>query len=230
MNLSWRPFSQSSSLKCSITPPAAEPALFTMISTRPSALAPCSMKFLASASLRRSAAIAMILRPVSLAISFATTSSGSLRRAQIATSTPSLASARAMPLPMPSLPPVTKAVLPLSLRSIASSRFLLGRFMGEPAAGFGSREQIGQQRIECGGLFRRNVVAGAWDHQKTGGRHDTLEKYAAFDARLIFVAKDDKQWRQKHFQLGLHLPKRWALELKIEHRVRVALGGMFCQH
>src|SRR5262249_61961789 len=41
-----------------------------------------------------------------------------LRRAQIATSTPSFASASVMPLPMPSLPPVTSAVFPLSLRSM----------------------------------------------------------------------------------------------------------------
>ena len=46
MNLSCRPFSQSSSVRCSITPPAAEPALLTMISTRPSALWPCSMNAL----------------------------------------------------------------------------------------------------------------------------------------------------------------------------------------
>src|SRR5512142_3574952 len=77
------------------------------------------MKFRASASFRRSARMATILRLVALAISFAVFSSGSLRRAQMATSTPSLASASAMPLPMPSEPPVTSAVLPLSLRSIA---------------------------------------------------------------------------------------------------------------
>ena len=55
-----------------------------------------------------------ILRPVACAISLAAASSGSLRRAQMATSTPSLASAKVMPLPMPSLPPVTSAVLPCS--------------------------------------------------------------------------------------------------------------------
>ncbi len=59
-----------------------------------------------------SAAMATILRPVARAISFAAASSGSLRRAHMATSTPSFASASAMPLPMPSLPPVTSAVLP----------------------------------------------------------------------------------------------------------------------
>src|ERR1700679_1207571 len=81
MNLSCRPLSQSSSVRCSITPPAAEPALLTMMSIRPSALWP----------------------------------------AQMATSTPSCASAKAIPLPMPSLPPVTSAVLPCNLRSIAFS-------------------------------------------------------------------------------------------------------------
>ena len=51
--------------------------------------------------------MATILRPVSLAISAAVASRTSLRREQIATSTPSFASRRATPLPMPSLPPVT---------------------------------------------------------------------------------------------------------------------------
>ena len=97
-----------------MTPPGDEPALLTMMSTRPSAAWPFSTKLLASASLVRSAGMATILRPVSLAISAAAASSTSLRREQIATSTPSFASNRAMPLPMPSLPPVTSAVLFLS--------------------------------------------------------------------------------------------------------------------
>src|SRR5262249_16243384 len=80
MNLSCRPCSQASSDRCSITPPGAEPALLTMMSTRPSALWPCSTNLLASPSLVRSAVMAKILRPVSLAISAAAASSGSLRR------------------------------------------------------------------------------------------------------------------------------------------------------
>src|ERR1700759_4327040 len=79
------------------------------------------MKLLASASLRRSAGMATILRLVARAISEAVASSTSFLRAQIATSTPSLASAMAMPLPMPSLPPVTSAVLPLNWRSMVRS-------------------------------------------------------------------------------------------------------------
>jgi hypothetical protein len=59
-----------------------------------------------------------ILRPVSLAISAAVRSSGSLRRAQIATSTPSRASARVIALPIPSLAPVTMAFLSLIARSM----------------------------------------------------------------------------------------------------------------
>src|SRR6266508_3704480 len=121
MNLSCSPFSQSASLRCSMTPPGAEPALLTMMSTRPSALCPCATKFLASASLVRSATMGTTLRFVSFAISAAAASSTSLRRAQIATSTPSFPSARAMPLPIPSLPPVTSAVLPSSCRSILPS-------------------------------------------------------------------------------------------------------------
>src|SRR6185436_17508111 len=149
MNLSCSDCSQSASDRCSITPPGDEPALLTMMSMRPRALWPCSMNFLQSASLLRSHVIATILRLVSFAISAAAASSGSLRRAQIATSTPSCASARAMPLPIPSLPPVTSAVLPLSLRSMSVSfaigleclRSVAGKarcpFLREGAAAFG---------------------------------------------------------------------------------------------
>src|SRR5258707_14680462 len=59
-----------------------------------------------------------ILRPVSLAISAAAAAIASSRREQIATSTPSGASRRGIPLPIPALPPVTSAVLLLSCRSM----------------------------------------------------------------------------------------------------------------
>src|SRR5580700_10677312 len=65
--------------------------------------------------------MAKILRPVALAISAAVASSGSLRRAQMATSTPSRAKANAIALPMPSLAPVTIAFFPVIARSIAAS-------------------------------------------------------------------------------------------------------------
>src|SRR5260221_14398411 len=55
MNLSCSDCSQSASDRCSSTPPGEEPALLTRMSTRPSALWPCATKFLASASLLRSA-------------------------------------------------------------------------------------------------------------------------------------------------------------------------------
>jgi len=48
----------------------------------------------------------------------AVASSGSLRRAQIATSTPSRAKAKAIALPIPALAPVTSAVLPFIWRSM----------------------------------------------------------------------------------------------------------------
>src|SRR5579863_7087065 len=104
-----------------MTPPGDEPALLTRMSMRPSAAWACLTKFSASAGLVRSAAMATILRPVALAISAAVCSSGPLRRAQIATSTPSRASACAIALPMPSLPPVTSAVFPVIAKSIAAS-------------------------------------------------------------------------------------------------------------
>ena len=121
MNLSCSDCSQSASERCSSTPPGEEPALLTRMSMRPSALCAWATKVLASASLLRSAGIGTIRRLVSRAISAAVRSSDSLRRAQIATSTPSFASARAMPLPIPALPPVTSAVLPSSLRSMSVS-------------------------------------------------------------------------------------------------------------
>src|SRR5260370_41948254 len=46
------------------------------------------------------------------------------RREQIATSTPSRASMRAIPLPIPALPPVTSAVLLLSCRSMGGRQTL----------------------------------------------------------------------------------------------------------
>src|ERR1700730_1273293 len=72
-------------------------------------------------------------------IEAAAASSGPLRRAQIATSTPSRARPSAMPRPMPSLPPVTSAVLPSSPRSMThlpDGKFVCTRTMlgGFPTA------------------------------------------------------------------------------------------------
>src|SRR6185369_7033973 len=187
------------------------------------------MKFLASLSWRRSAVMATILRPVALATSLAAASSGSLRRAQIAMSTPSFARASAIPLPMPSLPPVISAVLPLSLRSIALSRFLMW-LVREPAARFRGRKQIRQCRVEHRRLFRRNIVARARNHQETRRRRRALEKHAAVDAGFIFVADNDQQRHGKLLQHSLHLPQRRKLELEIEHGMRVAFGGMVREH
>src|SRR5262249_43015064 len=118
MNLSCRPCCHASSSRLSSTPPGAEPALFTRMSMRPKCrAAPCT-KFSASSRRVRSAGIASTRHPDSRRISSAVVSSTSLRRAQIATSAPSRARTRAMPLPMPRLPPVTSATLPPSWRSM----------------------------------------------------------------------------------------------------------------
>src|SRR5215470_1691763 len=118
MNLSCRPCCHASSSRLSSTPPGAEPALFTRMSMRPKCrAAPCT-KVSASSRRVRSAAIASTFRPDSRRISSAVASSTSLRRAQIASSAPSRASTRAMPLPIPRLPPVTSATLPPSCRSM----------------------------------------------------------------------------------------------------------------
>src|SRR5215468_2901585 len=118
MNFSCSPCCQASSSRLSSTPPGAEPALFTRMSMRPKCrAAPCT-KVSASSRRVRSAGIARTLRPDSRRISSAVASSTSLRRAQIATSAPSRARTRAMPLPIPRLPPVTSATLPPSWRSM----------------------------------------------------------------------------------------------------------------
>src|SRR5581483_2560381 len=227
MNLSCSPCSQSFSVMCSMTPPGAEPALLTMMSTRPRALCPCSTKFLASASLVRSAGMATTLRPVALAISAAVASSGSLRLAQMATSTPSLASNWAMPLPMPSLPPVTSAVLPLSCRSMESLRLL---FVGKPAASLGRGKQVRQRRVHGRRLFTRNGVARARDDEQSRRRHDTLEEDAALETRLVLIADNHQQRDAELLQLRFHLPQRRALELQVEHGLRVAFRRMFGEH
>src|SRR3954453_7098086 len=129
MNLSCSALAHSSSLRCSITPPGAEPALLTRMSMRPSAACASLTNLSTSAALVISAEMATILRPLSLAISAAAASSGSLRRAQMATSTPSRAKVRVTALPMPSLPPVTIAFLPCIPRSMAVPLLL---FVSEP--------------------------------------------------------------------------------------------------
>src|SRR5262245_13835899 len=102
--------------------------------------------------------------------------------------------------------------------------------MREPAAGFGGCEQIGKRSIERSRLFRGNIVTGARDHQQAGCRHRAFKKHTAIDARLIFVTEDDKQWHRKFLQCRLHLPKRWTLELEIEHGLRVTFSRMLSQH
>src|SRR4249919_1691575 len=228
MNLSWRPLSQSSPVRCSMTPPAAEPALLTMMSTRPSALWPCSTKFLASLSCRRSAGMAMILRPVVLAISPAAASSGSLRRAHIAISTPSFAKASAIPLPMPSLPPVISAVLPLSLRSIALSQFLMW-FVREPAARLSVGKQFGQRRIEFFRFLARERVTGARNDHQTGGRHRAAQENAGVDAPVILVADNNEQRHGESLQIRFHVPQRRPLGLQIDHGQRVTMRRMFAE-
>src|SRR5690349_3832736 len=134
----------------------------------------------------------MILRPVSLAIAAAAASSGSLRRAQMATSIPSRANTSAMPRPMPSLPPVTRAVLPLSCRSIFRRSPLSlnssARLVREPCAGLGGGKQIGERRIERRRLLAGDGVTGARDHQQRGRRRGTLHEQAAVETKLILVA------------------------------------------
>src|SRR6186997_1265889 len=184
------------------------------------------MKFLASLSWRRSAVMATILRPVALAISLAAASSGSLRRAQIAISTPSFARASAIPLPMPSLPPVISAVLPLSLRSIALSQFLMW-FVREPAAGIG--KQFGQRRIEFFRFLARERVTGARNDHQAGGRHGAAQENAGVDTPVILVADNNEQGHGEFLQIRFHVPQRRPLGLQIDHGQRVTMSRVFAE-
>src|SRR5262245_43452790 len=134
----------------------------------------------------------MTLRPVALAISPAAASSCSLRRAQIATSTPSLARASAIPFPMPSLPPVISAVLPLRLRSIALSRFLVW-LVREPAARFSIRKQFGQRGVEFFRFLAGEGMAGARDDHQPCGWHRAPQENAGVDTPIVLIADNNQQ-------------------------------------
>src|SRR5262249_22795846 len=90
------------------------------MSRPPRLSAACSTTVRQPSRLRRSAGIDTISRPVARAMAAAVSFSVDSVRAQMATRTPSSASLRAMALPMPSLAPVTSAVLPRSPRSTAA--------------------------------------------------------------------------------------------------------------
>src|SRR5580765_7371727 len=194
MNLSWSPCIHASSSRTSRMPPAAEPALFTRMSSRPRSAAAPVTKRSASSVRVRSAQIASTLRPDSARISAAAFSSTSRRRAQIATSQPSRANARAMPLPIPSLPPVTKAALPVSRRSMAlllqaaerlrvfshppgvlpSRRVVAGviarRGRRRPVSRRRCPPRSGDKERGMGGTARGNVVAGASSRDRLVGQ------------------------------------------------------------
>src|SRR2546427_2502205 len=98
-------------------PPGVE-ALFTSTSTRPSAATVDFTSCATDSELIVSATIGMIRRPVSCESALAASSRAWRWRAQIATSTPSRASSRAIARPMPLLPPVTIATFPVTPRSM----------------------------------------------------------------------------------------------------------------
>ena len=80
------------------------------------------------------------------AISAAVFSSAALSRAVMATFTPSRASSSAIALPMPRLPPVTIAVLPLSSRS-------MGSLPAFPCCGFTA--SLESRRASCQSLIHQ---------------------------------------------------------------------------
>ena len=158
-----------------------------MMSTRPSALWPCSMKFLQSASLLRSAVIGNDLaawspsrsrRPSPRAAPCGARRSRHRRLP--------CASARAMPLPIPSLPPVTSAVLPLSLRSMSVSSCgrsrTIGSAAGEARRSF-FREGAAALGIVGAGIGRRVEPLGLGETR--GVARNRCARMAALAAAIV---------------------------------------------
>src|SRR5258708_10220514 len=100
----------------------------------------------------------------------------------------------------------------------------------EPAAGLRCEKQFRQRGIERGRLFAGDVVAGAGNYQQSRGRRCAFQKKAAFKTWLVFIPNDHKQGRGEVFQVGLHFPKRRALELYAEHGVRMTQRRMLAEH
>ena len=95
-------------------------ALLTRMSMPPSRSWAVATIARTEASSPVSTVMAWTSRPVAAAISSADSSSAEAVRAATATSQPSAASVHAIALPMPLLPPVTSARLPVSWRSMCS--------------------------------------------------------------------------------------------------------------
>ena len=113
------------------------PALLTRMSTRPSPSSASRARRWTSSASVISATITSGFEWPAAAISSASSSRASRRRAVIASRTPSAARTRAMPAPMPMLAPVTKAVRSCSCRSMIDSP-LQGRRV-ENGAAFSTR-------------------------------------------------------------------------------------------
>src|SRR5262245_5131315 len=107
------------SLSCGGLPcPPGWAAQLTRMSIRPKAETTSATMPRTAASSPVSLLKAATFTPVAAAISVRAASSVARSRATMATLAPSFASANAMALPMPRLPPVTMAALPLSSRSM----------------------------------------------------------------------------------------------------------------
>ena len=200
------------------------------MSTRPSALTPCSMKFLASASLRRSAGMATILRPVcfgdflrgGLERLLAARADGDVdaflgqrQRDALADAFAAAGDQRglAFELEVHRDPPEF-----ISVCAPASGRL-------RPTANSSASAALNAAGSSVGTLW-----PGARDDQQPGGRHGALQEHAAVDARLVLVADDHQQRHREFLQSGFHLPQRRPLELEIEHGLRVTLRRMLGQH
>ena len=131
---------QSSSVASpNVRPPVDPPTLFTSTSSRPSASTVCSTARADAASSAISSSNPVAFTPTA-SISPTVCSSRSLPRAVIATLQPSAASATAIDRPIPRLPPVTNAALPLSPRSMrALPQSLLAVGIQRRGLGFASQ-------------------------------------------------------------------------------------------
>src|SRR5262249_46337649 len=107
---------------------------------------------------------------------------------------PSRASERAMPLPMPSLPPVTSAVLPSSCRSMSVSRVRIGAKPFHAARGGGAsrlpvRRSAAEDRL--GGVAHRLDVLAHVEKRDDAAR-------AAFEALVAPRKRADEAALVEH--------------------------------
>ena len=130
----------------------------------------------------------------------------------------------AMPLPMPSLPPVIRAVLPLSCSSILGLPFALftqilvvRAFVVHPRPVRRDGEEIAQRRVDNIRFFHRDRVSGSRYDLQSRRWYRTFEEQTAVQARMILVTDHYQQRRRELPQRHFHVPQGGAVALQVQH-------------